>query len=402
LLSYEEALARLLEGASPRPSQLVPPAEAAGRYLAAPLVSHVMQPPFDCSAMDGYAVRHEDLPGPWRVVGQSAAGSPCDETIGTCEAVRIFTGAALPAGADTIVIQEETERQGNTLRLRTAGPQRRGQHVRRAGFDFAAGATLATAGALVTPALAGLCAASGNSTLEVHSRPRVVLVASGDELVLPGDALAPGQIYASNGVMLSVLLAQAGALVTDRSVVPDRLEALTAAIGDAAGADLLVTIGGASVGDHDLIKPALEAAGATIDFWKIALRPGKPMLAGRLGTTLLVGLPGNSVSAFVCAHLFLLPMVRRLSGCPRPVREPLLAASATELPANGARRDHLRATLSHTAAGLSVEAADAQDSAGLRVLAGSNALLIRPPHAPPVEPGQLVPVLPLDTSWNIT
>jgi molybdopterin molybdotransferase len=248
---------------------------------------------------------------------------------------------------------------------------------------------------LATPARLGLLAAAGHALLPVHRRPRIALLSTGDELVPPGGPLAPGQIIASNGLAVAALLRAHGADVDDLGIAPDRLDALAAAITRARGHDILVTIGGASVGDHDLVKPALEAAGAQLDFWKVALRPGKPLMAGRLGAQLVAGLPGNPVSAFVCARLFLVPLLRRLAGNPAPRDTPEAARTTAPLAANGPRRDFMRAHLAPGPSGWAVTAAAAQDSSLASVLAGANALLIRPERGPALPIGAEVPVLRL-------
>ncbi len=394
MISLEEAQARLLDGVVALEPENASLLEACGRILASDVIAHLSQPPFPASAMDGYAIRFADLPGPWQVIGESAAGAGFGGAIGKGEAVRIFTGAPLPAGADTILIQEEATRQRDSALVLTGeGPPRQGAHVRPAGLDFRQGEGLATAGTRVSPALAGLLASGGHAAAPVHRRPRVVLLATGDELVPPGETPGPCQIVSSNGLMLAALFAGAGAAVEDRGIVRDDLGALTAAIQAASDADLLVTIGGASVGDHDLVAPALKAAGATIDFWKVALRPGKPVMTGALGRCRVLGLPGNPVSAYVCALLFGLPLVRKLSGDPHPLPREAYAMTTVALPANGARRDFMRAAYG----GGGVTPAAAQDSAMLGVLARSNALLVRAPYAPPVAAGEQVVIMPLDS-----
>lgn len=390
LLGVDEAQARLLAGAEPLAAEDAPFSAALGRILGADVVARLTQPPFAASAMDGFAIRWADLPGPWRVVGESAAGRRFTGTVGAGEAVRILTGAPLPAGADTVVVQEDVARGGDALTLTGEGPPRHGAHIRPAGLDFTAGTIVARGGERVTPARIGVAAAAGHATLPVHRRPRVALLATGDELVPPGTTPGPDAIVSSNGVMLAALLGR-HADVVDGGIVADTAAALTAAI-RAHDADVLVTIGGASVGDHDHVVPVLAAMGAAINFWKIALRPGKPMLSGRLGDTRIVGLPGNPVSAFVCATLFVVPLLRRLGGDPAPLPVPFMAAAGADLPANGARRDYLRARLDG-----SVIPFARQDSAMLHVLADSNVLIVREPHAAITTKGTMVPCIALDT-----
>lgn len=391
LLDFDTALARLLALAAPLPAEELPVSEAAGRYLATDLAALLTQPAADVSAMDGYALRFAELPGPFQIVREAAAGHPLDRPLAPGEAARIFTGAHVPEGADTVAVQEDAVVAEERVSFPADGPPRSGAHIRRRGFDFAAGAPVARAGDRLSPARLGLLAAAGHATLAAHRRPRVALMSTGDELVPPGTTPGPGQIIGSNGLMITALLRQAGAEVMDLGLVADRAEALAQAIGRAAGADLLVTIGGASVGDHDLVKPALEAAGAEIDFWKVAIRPGKPLLAGRLGHALVVGLPGNPVSAFVCARLFLWPLLRRMAGDPVPAEVPVHAITRHDLPANGPRRHFIRARLE----GGEVTPFSEQDSSLFSVLVQANALLVRPENAPPAPAGTTVPVLTL-------
>ncbi len=392
LVGVDEAQARLLAGVAPLPVEDVPLAAAHRRILGQDVIARLTQPPFAASAMDGYAVRWADLPGPWRIIGESAAGRRFAGTVGAGEAVRILTGAPLPAGADTVIVQEDVARDGAALTLTGAGPPREGAHIRPAGLDFAAGTTVARAGDRVTPARIGVAAASGHAALPVHRRPRVALLATGDELVPPGATPGPDAIVSSNGVMLAALLGP-HAEVIDGGIVADTRLALVAAVRAHADADVLVTIGGASVGDHDLVVPVLRDLGADIDFWKIALRPGKPMLSGRLGAVRIVGVPGNPVSAFVCATLFIVPLLKRLGGDPAPLPVPVALPAAVDLPANGGRRDYLRARLT----GGGVAPAARQDSAMLHVLADSNVLIVREANAPVTTAGTLVPCIALDT-----
>ncbi len=395
MLSVDEALAALLGSVGPLPRESVSLAQAHGRVLATPVAARLTQPPFDASAMDGYAIRWADMPGPWRIAGESAAGRGWDGNFAAGEAVRIFTGAPVPAGADTVVVQEEIERTGDAARLTGEGPPRLGAHIRRAGQDFTTGTQLLAAGDALTPARLGLLAAAGHGSVAVVRRPRVTLIATGDELVPPGDTPGPGQIASSNGVMLAALFAAAGAEVHDPGIIPDRREALAAAL-SSADADLIVTIGGASVGDHDLVVPVLRDLGAEIDFWKIAMRPGKPMIAGRLHGRRVIGLPGNPVSAYVCALLFAVPLLRVMGGrspeLPR-LRLPLARA----LPANGPRRDHLRARF----VGGQADPAAPQDSALLGVLAGADMLVIRDVDAPAAAAGDMVDCIALDTFRDV-
>ncbi len=396
LLAVETAQAQLLAAISPLAPETVPLYAAAGRHSTREYKALRTQPPWAASAMDGYAIRWADRAGPWTIVGEAAAGQSFRGVVGGGEATRILTGAPLPAGADTVVVQEDVERGGDTLLLTRDGPPFEGAHIRRAGLDFSIGDLLVDAGDRLTAARLGLLAAGGYGAVDIHRRPVVALLATGNELVPPGLPPGPDQIVSSNGVMLAALFDAAGATVIDAGIARDNRHELANAIAALTHADLIVTIGGASVGDHDLVLPVLRELGATIDFWRLALRPGKPMLAGRLGGAQVVGLPGNPVSAFVCAQLFILPMLRRWLGDPAPLPTLLRARSATALPANGPRQDYLRAVLSADA----VTSASLQDSSMLRTLANANVLIMRAPDAPAVSPGDEVDCLPLDTRLN--
>lgn len=390
LIDVADAQSRLLAMAVPVRAERLPLSACIGRWAAEPVMALRTQPAADLSAMDGYALRFADLPGPLRVIGESAAGHPFAGSVGQGEAVRIFTGAALPPGTDTILIQEEAARDADELRLSGEGPRQQGRHVRPRGLDFGDGEMLVGPGDRLTPARLALAAASGHGALAVNRRIRVALMATGDELVAPGAPFDSSRLPESNGIMLTAILADLPVDVIDLGIVPDRLDLLTAAFA-AVDADLLVTSGGASVGDHDLVRPALQAAGGSIDFWRIAMRPGKPMMAGRLGETLVLGLPGNPVSAFVTAQLFLRPLVAALGGARDPLPPAMTAMLGTALPANDGRQDYLRATMQDGR----VVAAPAQDSSMLGTLARSTCLIVRTPHAPAANIGDLAETLPL-------
>ncbi|WP_066804890.1 molybdopterin molybdotransferase MoeA [Sphingomonas asaccharolytica] len=391
LLPVADAQARLFAMAPNVATEYVSLAAAAGRWTAEPVIALRAQPGADLSSMDGYAIRFDDLPGPWRVIGESAAGSAFGGSIGRGGAVRIFTGAAMPAGADSVLVQEEAERAGDTLVLAGEGPPRCGASVRRRGLDFERGAVLIDAGTRLTPAAIALAATGGHGALTVNRRLRVAIMATGDELIAPGTASDdPLALPEGNSAMLAAMLADLPVDVTVAGIIPDRLDALVAAF-SGAHADIIITTGGASVGDHDLVRPALEAAGGAVDFWRIAIRPGKPMLAGRLGETIMLGLPGNPVSAFVTATLFLRPLIAAMAGAADPLPRMLRAELSAPLPANDRRQDYLRATLADGR----VSAAAIQDSSMLATLARATCLIVRPPHAPPAAIGDTVDVLPL-------
>lgn len=396
LIDVDTARARLLDNAAPLAAETIGLDVARGRILAAPVVARLTQPPFNAAAMDGYAIRWDDLPGPWTVVGESAAGRGWSGEVGAHQAARIFTGAPLPAGTDTIVVQEEIQRADDVATLNGEGPPYQGAHIRKAGQDFAANDVLADAGDRLSPARIGLIAASGHGSIGVVRRPRVTLIATGDELVPPGTTPGRNQIVSSNSVMLRALFESVGAVIDDPGIVPDSRGALAAALCAASG-DVIVTIGGASVGDHDLVVPVLRDLAAEIDFWKIAMRPGKPMLAGRLGGRRVIGLPGNPVSAYVCALLFVVPLLNRLGGRPEPL--PMLRLPlAAPLAANGARRDHIRARL----VGDSAQAFASQDSAMLGRLAAAQLLIVRQPGAGAAAVGEIVDCIALDSIGDVS
>ena len=390
LVPIAEAQERLFAASEPVEIETVPILTAAGRWAASDILALRTQPAADLSAMDGYAIRFADMPGPWRVVGESAAGRPHAGHVGTGEAARIFTGAAIPDGADTVLIQEEAERDGDALRLTGEGPPRLGRNTRRKGLDFAVGDRLIAAGERLTPARLAVAATGGHGTLPVRRRVRVALVATGDELVPPGSPAEGLALPESNRLMLAAMLADQPVEIVDMGILPDDLPVLTAAFAS-VGADLLVTTGGASVGDHDLVHPALEGAGGTIDFWRIALRPGKPMMAGRLGGAAVLGLPGNPVSAFVTAMLFVRPMVAHLAGAADPLPRPVTATLGEALPANNMRTDYLRGEVR---GGLAY-ASTIQDSSMLLTLARSTCLIVRPAGAPAAAAGDSAEILPI-------
>jgi molybdopterin molybdotransferase len=390
LVPIAEAQARLFALAPRVAVETVPLRTAAGRWTAAEVAARRTQPAATLSAMDGYAIRFSDLPGPWRVTGESAAGHPFGSTIGPGEAARIFTGAALPPGADTVLVQEEACRDGDRLELAGDGPAHLGRNTRPKGLDFTEGDRLIAAGERLTPARIALAATAGHGSLAVNRRLRVATLATGDELVPPGAPVHGLALPESNGAMLAAMLADLPVETIELGILPDRLDSLAQAFATVE-ADILVTTGGASVGDHDLVRPALEAAGGSIDFWRIALRPGKPMMAGRLGNAVVLGLPGNPISAFVTALLFLRPLIAAIAGAADPLPRTFSAPLGEALPANGPRTDYLRAELVDGRA----YASTIQDSSMLLTLARADCLIMRPAHAPPAAAGDIVEILPL-------
>lgn len=373
MISVEEAQARILALKAPVAVETVPLADAAGRWAAEDVVALRTQPARDLSAMDGYAIRFTDAVGPWRVVGESAAGKQFAGAVDAGEAVRIFTGAVVPDGADTVIIQENVAREGAVVTLTSDAPKKAGQNVRHAGGDFVEGAVVVPKGAELHARHIALAAMAGHGALQIRRKLRVALVSTGSELIAPGEPCAEDQIPASNGVMLAAMLRGLPAELSEFPAVADDLEALTQQFRALADHDIIVTTGGASVGDHDLIVPALTAAGGEIVFWKIAMRPGKPVIAGRLGDAVALGLPGNPVSAFVTAMLYLRPLIAHLCGAADPLPQRLTAKTGVDLPANGPRTDHLRAKLVDG----KLLPVGVNDSAMLAALSEANALIIR-------------------------
>lgn len=398
-LSVDAALAHILAGVVPSPSETIAIEAARGRILAANLAATLTQPPFDASAMDGYAVRAADvtsLPATLTVIGEAAAGHPFGGRVNPGEAVRIFTGAPVPDGADAIVIQENADRSGNRVVVRPGTVDL--DHIRRRGFDFSTGESLLDAGRKLGPRELSLAAAMGHGRVAVYRKPRVAVLSTGDELVMPGETPGVGQIVSSNHLGVAALAEIAGADVIPLGIARDTRESLSAHVDRAAGADILVTIGGASVGDHDLVGPVLAARGMQLAFWKIAMRPGKPLMFGRLGPLRVVGLPGNPVSALVCMRVFVVPLIHALAGIP-PTSDASAATAqaAVALAPNGPRQHYMRGTLQRAADGtLEVTPVRSQDSSLLSPLAIADCLLIRPPNGPAVPAGDNVPILRLD------
>ncbi|CAM8632877.1 MULTISPECIES: molybdopterin molybdotransferase MoeA [Sphingobium] len=390
LLPVAEAQARLFALAPRLATETVPITAAAGRWLAQDLAALRDQPWADLSAMDGYAVRAAEAPGPWRVTSESAAGAADLAALAPGEASRIFTGAPLPPGADTILIQENATRDGDWLTA-SADPLPAGRHVRTAASDFAQDALLLEAGGRLGPAQVALAVLGGHGVVPVGGRPTVALLSTGNELVPPGAPTPPGFLPSSNAPMLAALLAALPCDVIDLGIVRDDLDAMVAAIERARTADIIVSTGGASVGDHDLVRPAFVKAGGALDFWKIKMRPGKPLMAGRIADTLFLGLPGNPVSAFVTATLFLLPLVRHLGGARDPLPPTSDAPLASPLPATGDRDDYLRAWRGPGG----IVSVTSQDSAATAAMAKADCLILRPAGSPPAAPGDRVLILPL-------
>ncbi len=396
-LSVTEALARILDNVEALGAERVPIGDAHGRVLATPLSAGHTQPPFDASAMDGYAVRGEDIasiPARLRVIGESAAGRGYRGTVGTGEAVRIFTGAPVPDAADTIVIQENTSREGDIV---TVGPgELDPTYIRRRGFDFKQGQTLLEAGRVLNAREIMLAASMGHGEVSVRRRPRVALLATGDELVLPGTPPGPDQIVCSNPFGISALVAGAGGVAHFAGIARDTRESLNAKLDSVRDADIVVTIGGASVGDHDLVGPVLGQRGMKLDFWNIAMRPGKPLMFGKLAGQRVMGVPGNPVSSMICARVFLVPLIRRLLGVTDHGFATRSAMLTVDMPANGPRQHYARAIVETSNGGETVRPVSSQDSSLIAALARSNALIVQAPHAPKTSAGTIVEVLLLD------
>lgn len=396
LLPVADALDRLLGDAAPLPAEEVDIASAVGRVLARDVQALRTQPPFPASAMDGYAVRAADLARPGArltVIGESIAGRRFDGTVKDGQAVRIFTGAPVPPGADTILLQEDARKldDGTIEPLEAVAI---GRHIRLAGLDFETGDLLLPAGRMLDAAALSLAASSNHPRLSVVRAPLVAILATGSELVAPGTEPGPDQIVASNNVGTAALARDSGATTLDLGIVPDDEQKIAAAVrrAQAARADILVTLGGASVGDHDLVRGVLAGEGMMLDFWKIAMRPGKPLMYGRLGAMRVLGLPGNPVSSLVCGHLFLKPLIARLAGLPaKPdIRDAVLGAP---MRANDTRQDYVRALTALEDGRLVAKPFDRQDSSMLRTLAEANALIVRAPHAPEARAGEPCRVL---------
>lgn len=387
MISVAEAQARLLALASPLPSVELELTKAARHYLHGALHAKRTQPAADLSAMDGYALSSAAFPGPWQVIGESAAGRPFDGVLEHDQAVRIFTGAHVPAGADTILIQEDAARDGDTLMATAKDALAPGMHIRTAGGDFSSGDTVLATGTMLEAGPCALAAMAGHGTVQVGRWPHVTIVATGDELLPPGIECSPAQIPSSNSPMLHAMLSNLPCEITDAGIIADRLTDLETRLSALASTtDIIVTTGGASVGDHDLVQAALRNIGADMDFWKVAMRPGKPVMAGKIGSTIILGLPGNPSSAFVTAFLFLLPLIRHMAGSLSPLPEVFEAKTANALFPGGSRAEYVRARVE----GGAIIAFTSRDSGLVSPLSQSNALIIRDVDAPATPSGAVV------------
>ncbi|WP_314958450.1 gephyrin-like molybdotransferase Glp [Bradyrhizobium cosmicum] len=399
LMPVSDALAAVLAGAEPLPEEMIALDAAYHRVLARDVAARRTQPPQAMSAMDGYAVRAADaakVDAQLTLIGEVAAGRPFAGTVGAGEVVRIFTGGVVPDGADAVVIQEDTVADGNRITIKEAAVA--GRHIRPAGVDFSEGDVLLRKGTRLTERDIALAAAMNHPHLAVCRRPRVAILATGDELAMPGTTPGPGQIVYSNGYAMHALARSEGAETIDLGIAADTLEATTAGIRRArdSGADILVTIGGASVGDHDLVQRALRDEGISMAFWKIAMRPGKPMMNGQLGAMRVIGLPGNPVSSYVCGFLFLVPLIRALAGRSTIHHRRERAVLGRDIGANDQREDYLRARLDERDDGALIALpVNHQDSSLLANLAAAQALLVRAPFAPKAEAGTPCEVLRL-------
>ena len=399
MIPVAEAITRITGAFEPLAGETAWLGEAVGRVLAEDVVARTTQPPFDVSAMDGYAVRGRDVklaPVTLKKIGDVPAGQHFEGTLGPGETVRIFTGARVPNGADTIIIQENTET--NLQQITVLKAPRKAQFMRPAGLDFSAGDIGLKAGQRLTPRAIGYAASMNYPSLAVRRKPRVAILATGDEIVMPGEPIGPNQIVSSNSHALAAAVKIYGGEPLNLGIAPDDRQGLKAMAAGAKGADILVTTGGASVGDHDLVQSVLGEIGLKLDFWKIAMRPGKPLIFGSIGDTRVLGLPGNPVSALVCALIFLRPAIYRMLGLANEVTPELSARIDRDLAANDERQDYLRATLCAGSSGeLLASPFERQDSSMISLLVQSEALIVRPPFDPHVSAGDMVKVIPFSS-----
>ncbi len=398
MISVEEARARILAGLRPVAAEMTGLAQAHGRVLARPVLARLTAPPADVSAMDGYAVRAADAqPGArLRLIGEAPAGHPFAGQVEAGDTVRIFTGSVIPAGADAVLIQENATAGAGVVLVNGAVPA--GKHIRRAGQDFAAGDEVLAPGRRLSVRDIGLAGAAGHPWLAVHRRPRVAILCTGDEIALPGEPVPDGGIANSNAAMLAAFVTAQGGEPLLLPIARDTEDAVAAGAIAARGADLLVTTGGASVGAHDLVQAGLKRQGFALDFWKIAMRPGKPLIFGQVDGLPVLGLPGNPVSAFVCAALFLGSAIAVLGGLPPQAPRLETARLGTAMPANDQREDYVRALLTDDGAGWVATPLPVQDSGMLRALARAGALIRRAPHAPAAGAGEAVEILRFEIS----
>lgn len=398
MISVAEARQKILEPLGPTGVETVGLADALGRVLAEDLHARVTQPPVAVSAMDGYAVRAEDVaetPATLQQIGEAPAGGAYDGTVGPGEAVRIFTGGPIPSGANTIVIQEKVEANGTVITINEGAAE--GKYVRPAGLDFSEGEVGVKSGRVLGARDVALAASMNCPWLRVHRKPRIAVLATGDELVMPGEPIGPNQIVSSNNVGLCAFVESSGAEAIDLGIALDTEDSLKTLAAGSRGADMLVTIGGASVGDHDLVRSVLGDVGLDVDFWRIAMRPGKPLMSGHLGDVAMLGLPGNPVSALVCSLIFLRPAIAKMLGLVDTQALNSKAALGCDIGANDRREDYLRATLERDDSGALVATPfEIQDSSMLSRLAHANCLIIRAPHAPAAPKGSQVDIIPLD------
>lgn len=398
MISVAEALSRILSAASNLSAETVFLSAAHGRTLAEDLTARTTQPPFDVSAMDGWAVRAADIqdaPVTLKVIGSIAAGQGFAGDVNPGEAARIFTGAFVPKGADSVVIQENTQFDSALTKVTVQKPIKQGANIRRQGLDFKAGATLLTKGTVLDARHIALAASMNRPWLSVVRRPRVAILATGDEIVMPGEPLGGHQIVSSNSHGLAALVTEAGGDPIILGIAPDQADPLITMTDKAKGADLFVTTGGASVGDHDLVRSVLGTHGLTLDFWKIAMRPGKPLMFGQIGSIPFLGLPGNPVSTFVCALLFMQPMLRKMLGQAMVQRPRLTVTLGSDLAANDQREDYLRASMVQEAGKWVARPFAVQDSSMMTPVVTADCLIIRPPQAPPVKAGSAIEVMVL-------